>query len=85
MKAAAIRTAVTKTLPPMNFYNSDGNIIYVDHPESVLVGDGLVAIDPGANGTGHGSRELILLSPDHIVRIERTKRKALRRIAKRRR
>jgi len=81
MKPAAIRTAVAKTLPPMNFYTSDGNVIYVDHPESVLVGDGLVAIDPGANGSGRGSRELILLSPDHIVRIERTKRRPLRRVA----
>jgi len=75
MKATAIRRAIAATRPPMNFYTSDGKVIYVDHPESVLVEEGLIAIDPGGNGTGRVAKELILLSPNHVVRIERTKRK----------
>ena len=69
------------TKPPLSFYISDGRIVYVDHPEAVLISEQLIAIGSGANGGGNVVKEIILLSPDHVVRIEPTKRKALRRVA----
>jgi len=81
MNANTIHQVITQTKPPFNFYTSDGRIVYVDHPESVIVSPSLIAIGSGANGTVAVAKEIILLSPDHIVRIERTKRKPLRRIA----
>ena len=71
---------MTATKPPLNFYTSDGRVVYVDHPESVLVSEHLVAIGSGANGATGVVRQIILLSPDHIVRIEPTKRRPLRRV-----
>jgi hypothetical protein len=79
VKADTIRQIMSATRPPLNFFTSDGRIVYVDHPESVLVSENLIAIGSGANG--RIVRQIILLSPDHIVRIEPTKRKPLRRIA----
>jgi hypothetical protein len=69
------------TKPPLNFYTSDGRVVYVDHPEAVLVSEQLIAIGSGANGISNVAKEIILLSPDHVVRIEPTKRKPLRRVA----
>jgi len=81
MNAATIRKVISATKPPFNFYTSDGRIVYVDHPESVLVSEQLIAIGSGANGASRVLKEIILISPDHVVRIEPTKRKPLRRVA----
>jgi hypothetical protein len=81
MKSDTIRQVMSSTKPPLNFYTSDGRVIYVDHPESVLVSEHLIAIGSGANGASGVVKEIILLSPDHVVRIERTKRRTLRRLA----
>ena len=59
----------------MNLFISDGKVLYVDHPEAVLVSEAVIAIDPVAKGPDRVAKELILLSPDHVVRIERTKLK----------
>ena len=79
VKADTIRQIMSATRPPLNFFTSDGRVVYVDHPESVLVSENLIAIGSGANG--RIVRQIILLSPDHVVRIEPTKRKPLRRVA----
>ena len=81
MKADTIRQIVNTTKPPLNFYSSDGRIVYVDHPESVLISDQLVAVGHGADAPGGVVKEIILLAPDHIVRIERTRRQPLRKVA----
>ena len=81
MNAAAISQLVRTTKPPLNFYTSDGRTVYVDHPESVLIRPQVIVIAPGANGAGRMLKEIISLSPDHIVRIEPAKRKLLRRVA----
>ena len=79
MKSDAIRQVISATKPPFSFYASDGRIVYVDHPELVIVSEHLIAIGSGANGASGVVKEIVLLSPDHIVRIEPTKRKALTR------
>src|SRR5439155_19586888 len=79
MKPAAIREAISATKPPLTFYTSDGRLVYVDHPESIWVSDRLIAIASGANGASRKVKEIILLSPDHVVRIEPAKRRPLRR------
>ena len=81
MNSATIREVVLATKPPLNFYRSDGRVIYVDHPESVLISDQLIAIGSGSNGASGVVKEIILLSPEHVVRIEPTKRRPLRRVA----
>jgi hypothetical protein len=81
MKADVIRQLLDSTKPPLEFFTSDGRTIYVDHPESVLVSENLVAIGSGAGGTSVVIKEIILISPDHVVRVEPTKRRALRRVA----
>jgi hypothetical protein len=81
MKSDTIKGILGGAKPTLNFYTSDGRIVYVDHPESVIVGEQLVAIGSGADGSSGVVRDIILLSPDHIVRIEPTKRKPLRRLA----
>ncbi len=83
MNAAVIRRVLSKTKPPLNLYTFDGNVVYVDHPEAVLISEAVIAIDPGANGTGAVARELIFLSPDHVVRIQHTPRKPLRKLRRR--
>jgi hypothetical protein len=81
MRADTIRQGMSNTKPPLNFYTSDERIVYVDHPESILVSEQLVAIGSGVNGGSGVVKEIILISPDHIVRIEPTRRKPLRRVA----
>ena len=81
MRADTIRQGMSNTKPPLNFYASDERIVYVDHPESILVSEQLVAIGSGVNGGSGVVKEIILISPDHIVRIEPTRRKPLRRVA----
>src|SRR5438093_8471488 len=81
MNSETIRQVISATKPPLNFYTSDGRVVYVDHPESVLVSPQLIAIGSGANGASSVVKEIILLSPDHVVRIEPTRRRPLRRIA----
>ena len=81
MKADVIRQILSATKPPLDFYTSDGKVLYVDHPESILVSDNLIAIGSGVNGTSGVMKAIVLLSPDHIVRIEPTKRRALRQVA----
>jgi hypothetical protein len=81
VKPEVIREVLFATKPPVNFYTSDGRVVYVDHPESVLVGESLVAIGSGADGASAVMKQIILVSPDHVVRIEPTKRRALRQVA----
>jgi hypothetical protein len=81
MTAATIRQILAGTHPPLDFYTSDGRVIYVDHPESVIVSESLVAVGSGVDAGSGVVKEIILLSPDHIVRIERTKRRPLRKVA----
>jgi hypothetical protein len=78
MKATAIRKLVSEMKPPMTFYTSDGRLVYVDHPEAVLVHEQVVAIGSGVNGGNRVVKDIIFLSPDHIVRIEPAKRRPLR-------
>lgn len=78
MKSAILRRAISATKPPLYFYTSDGRQVYVDHPQLVIVGQDLVAIGSGADAISGVVREIMLLSPDHIVRVEPTKRKSLR-------
>jgi hypothetical protein len=80
MNAETIRQLMSATKPPLNFYTSDGRIVYVDHPESVLLSPQLVAIGSGANGLSGLVKEINLLSPGHVVRIEPTTRKPLRKV-----
>ena len=81
MKSDTIHQIISATKPPLNLYTSDGRIVYVDHPESVIVSEQLVAIGSGANGGSGVVKDIILLSPDHIVRVERTRRRPLRGVA----
>jgi len=81
VNSETIHQAIAATKPPLNFYASDGRVVYVDHPEAVLVSDQLIAIGTGANGSGAAANKIILLSPDHVVRIEPTKRRPLRKVA----
>jgi hypothetical protein len=81
MKADVIRQLVLATKPPLNFYTSAGGVVYVDHPEAVLISENLVAIGSGASGARALMKEIVLLSPDHIVRVEPTKRRPLRQVA----
>ncbi len=75
-----MRQILGSTKPPLSFYSSDGRILYVDHPEQVIVSEGLIAIGSAMDENG-ALKEIVLLNPDHINRIERTKRKALPRAA----
>ncbi|HXR06723.1 MAG TPA: hypothetical protein VN765_05300 [Candidatus Acidoferrum sp.] len=81
MKTERIRQTIFALKPPVNFYTSDGRVIYVDHPESVLITEALIAIGSGVDAGTGVARDIILLAPDHIVRIEPTKRKPLRKVA----
>jgi len=80
MNPETIRQVISATKPPLNFYTSDGRIVYVGHPESVIVSNQLLAIGSGTNGGSTVVKQIILISPDHVVRIEPTKRKPLRRV-----
>jgi hypothetical protein len=77
MKADTFRQVIGSTKPPLSVYTSDGRQVYVDHPELVIVGENLVAIGLGADAASGVVKEIVLLSPEHIVRIEPTKRRAL--------
>ena len=81
MKSDTVHQVIQATKPPLNFYTSDGRILYVDHPESVIVSEHLIAIGSGADSATGVVKEIVLLSPDHVVRIEPTKRRALRSVA----
>jgi hypothetical protein len=81
VKADVIRQVLSTTKPPLNFFTSDGRIVYMDHPESVLISEYLIAIGSGAERSNRMTKEIVLLSPDHIVRIEPTKRRPLRQVA----
>lgn len=81
MKTEIIRQTIFDLKPPMNFYTSDGRVIYIDHPESVLITEALIAIGSGVDAGTGVARDIVLLAPDHIVRIEPTKRKPLRKVA----
>jgi hypothetical protein len=81
MKTEMIRQTIFALKPPMNFHTSDGRVIYIDHPESVVISQALVAVGAGVDaGTGL-ARDIVLLAPDHIVRIEPARRKPLREVA----
>ncbi len=81
MKTEMIRQTMFDLKPPMNFYTSDGRVIYIDHPESVLITEALIAIGSGVDAGTGVAKDIVLLAPDHIVRIEPTKRKPLRKVA----
>ncbi len=81
MTAGTIRQIISATPPPINVYTSDRRVIYVDHPESVIVSDEMIAIGSGVNGGSGVVKDIILLANNHIVRVERMRRKALRRTA----
>jgi hypothetical protein len=81
MKAATIRSLLRRTKPPLNLFTSDGEVVYVDHPEAVLVSAAVIAVDPGARVRNGVSPGLVFINPDHLVRIQHTKRKPLRRLA----
>ena len=66
----------------MSLYTSDGEVVYVDHPESVLVSAAVIAIDPGSPEPDGVAQDLIFLNPDQLVRIQHTTRKPLRRFAR---
>ena len=82
MNAGTIREVVAGTKPPLNFYTSDGRVVYVDHPETVLISEQVIAIGTGGNGGKKPGvlQQITFLSPDHIMRIEPTKRRPLRRV-----
>ena len=81
MKFDTVRQVMSATKPPLHFYTSDGRMVYVDHPELMIVSENLIAIGSGADAASRVVKEIILLSPDHIVRVEPTKRKPLARPA----
>ena len=81
MKTEMIRQTIFAIKPPMNFYTSDGRVVYIDHPESVIISEALVAVGSGVDPETGLARDILLLAPDHIVRIEPTRRKALRKVA----
>jgi hypothetical protein len=82
VKAEVIQQVLAATKPPLEIYTSNGRTVYVDHPESVLISEDLLAIASGASGRAAVPKDMILLSPDHVVRVEPTKRRPLRRVAK---
>ncbi len=77
MKAKALRKIFAGTQSPLSLHTSDGKQLYVDNPERVLVSEDLIAIGCGCDPVFGMVREIILLCPDHIVRAEPTKRRAL--------
>ncbi len=81
MKSDIIRQVISATQPPLTFYTSDDRVVYVDHPESVIVGEQLIAIGSGADAATGVAKDIILLAPNHVVRIEPTRRRPLRRVA----
>jgi hypothetical protein len=81
MKTEIIRQTIFAIKPPMNFYTSDGRVIYIDHPESVLISEALVAVASGLDEDTGLAKEILLIAPDHIVRIDPANRRALRKVA----
>jgi len=81
MKTEMIRQTIFALKPPINFYTSDGRVIYVDHPESVFISEALIAIGTALDAGTGVARDIVLLASDHILRIEPTKRKPLRKVA----
>lgn len=81
MKSETIRQVMASAKPPLHFFTSDGRVVYLDHPDSVILSEHLIAIGSGADAGSGLAKEIILLSPDHVVRIEPTKRKPLRKTA----
>jgi hypothetical protein len=81
MKTEMIRQTIFAIKPPMIFYTSDGRVVCIDHPESVIVSEALVAVGTGVDAETGLAKDILLLAPDHIVRIEPTKRKPLRKVA----
>jgi hypothetical protein len=81
MKTDIIRQSIAANKPPLNIYTADGRIIYIDHPESAIVTDALVAIGSCLDAETGVFKDIVLVSPDHVVRIEPTKRKPMRKVA----
>jgi hypothetical protein len=65
MKMGMIRQSIAANKPPLNIYTTDGRIIYIDHPESAIVTDDLVAIGACLDGETDVFKNIVLLSPDH--------------------
>ncbi len=81
MKTEMIRQTIFALKPPMNFYTSDGRVVYIDHPESIIISEALVAVGAGVDAGTGVARDIVLLAPDHILRIEPTRRRPLRKVA----
>ncbi len=81
MKVDIIRQSIAANKPPLNIYTTDGRMIYLDHPESAIVADSVVALGSCLDAETGVFKDIVLLSPDHIVRIEPTKRRAMRKVA----
>jgi hypothetical protein len=56
-------------------------VVYIDHPDSVIISEAVVAVGAGVDAETGLARDILLLAPDHIVRIEPTRRKPLRKVA----
>ena len=81
MKSDVFQQVITSTKPPLHIFTSDGKQLYVDHPELVIVSPDLIAIGSGADAGSGVVKEIALISPDHVVRVEPAKRRALSRAA----
>jgi hypothetical protein len=78
MKTAKIRQSVAANPGPLNVDTTDGRIIHLDHPESAIVTDALLAIGSCLDGETGIFKDIVLISHDHVVRIEPAKRKPMR-------
>ena len=64
---------------PCNVLVSDGRIIYVDNPETVLVSDTVLVV--GKHAQGRMVKELAIVAVRHVTGIEPAKPRPLRKAA----
>jgi len=76
MKADVLRKAIAGLKSAVTVHTSDGKQVYVDNIEQVLVSEDIIAIGCGWDSVSGLVREIVLLSPDHVVRVEPTKRRS---------
>ncbi|MBM3834691.1 MAG: hypothetical protein FJ403_15755 [Verrucomicrobia bacterium] len=81
MNLHTIREIINTTKLPVNVYAPDGRNIYLNDPESILITAELVTIGSGTETPRGVPKEATLLASDHIVRIERTRCRPLRKVA----
>ena len=83
MKSETIRQVLNSTKPPLNFYSSDGQIVYVDHPELVFVTEPLIIVVKSRSHYSHRtdkteihvSRRLVFHTTKSRVRQPRVRRR----------